>query len=357
MAMRKHALALLLLLPASLLAQTNTRPTVTIANQAAQLRIDENGGSIVHFSLKGHDLNPLVWSNSAPGMEPRPMSHFLCLDRWGQTSEAEGKSGMPFHGEATRVKWNVARSTATDEALMSASLPLAGLNIQRTATIDGTQALVRIRESVTNRNKLGRVYNMVQHPTIGPPFLDRSVVVDSNARRGFMQSSPMPNPEEPSVYWPQALKDGQPVNLRHLTDDPLPNVVSFVIEDELGWVTAANAAKGLLIGYVWQTSEYPWLNIWRHVADGEPLARGLEFGTTGLHQPFQTLVKKGSIFGRPVLSWLEPNETHTRSYAMFLFRIPNDFRGVASLQHRDGKLVLRERDSQRELSMPAARLF
>jgi len=68
-------------------------------------------------------------------------------------------------------------------------------------------------------------------------------------------------------------------------------------------------------------------------------------------------VKKGSIFGRPVLSWLEPNETHTRSYAMFLFRIPNDFRGVATLHHRDGKLVLRERDSQREVTISAASLF
>ena len=40
------------------------------------------------------------------------------------------------------------------------------------------------------------------------------------------EPSPLPNPEQPAVFWPQALRDGQPVNLRHLTDNPNPNVVS-----------------------------------------------------------------------------------------------------------------------------------
>ena len=70
---------------------------------------------------------------------------------------------------------------------------------------------------MSNRNKLGRIYNMVQHATIGPPFLDETTVVDSNAQRGFMQSNPMPNPEQPETLWPEARKEGQPVDLRHLT--------------------------------------------------------------------------------------------------------------------------------------------
>jgi hypothetical protein len=200
---------------------------------------------------------------------------------------------------------------------------------------------------------------MVHHPTIGPPFLDTTTVVDANARKGFMQSSPLPNPEEPPVFWPQALRDGQPVNLRNLTDSPDPNVVSFVIEDEYGWVTAVNASRGLLLGYLWKKSDYPWLNIWRHVQDGKPRARGLEFGTTGLHQPFGVLLEKGRIFERPLLAYLDAGESATRSYAAFLFAIPSDFQGVAEVRYESGSITVREKSGGRgrELSMPAANLF
>ncbi len=342
--------ALVLLATVTALAQ---RPVTTIEGQVARVGIDRAGGSIVRFELKDQGLNPLKWNSDGPGADPRAMAHFLCLDRWGQPSDAELKNGMPFHGEATRVMWKEEHAGGGD-ATFSAQLPMAGLAVTRSARVHEREAVLLVTERVTNRNKLGRPYNMVQHPTIGPPFLDASVVVDANARRGFMQSSPLPNPEEPAVYWPQALKDGQAVNLRHLTDDPMPNVVSFVVEEEIGWVTAANAAKGLLIGYMWKTAEYPWLNIWRHVDDkGAPMARGLEFGTTGLHQPFGVLLQKGRIFGRPFVGWIEPGETHTRSYAAFLARIPSGYRGVERVVYDGTKIVIKERGGQREITIAA----
>jgi hypothetical protein len=199
---------------------------------------------------------------------------------------------------------------------------------------------------------------MVQHATIGPPFLDETTEVDSNARQGFMQSSPLPNPEQLEIRWPEAIRQGQPVDLRRLTTDPNPNVVSFVIEDELGWVTATNTAKELLLGYVWRTADYPWLNLWRHVQGGKPLARGLEFGTTGLHQPFKILAGKPRIFGRPTFHYLDAGESATRSYAAFLVKVPRDFQGVDRLLYQGGQIVIHERGaSGRELAIPADRLF
>lgn len=326
-----------------------TRPSLTLQTESARAVIDLHGGSIIRFELREAPLNPLVWNEAGAGLEPRPMGHFLCLDRWGQPSPAEAKNGMPFHGEATRVIWK-AESTDAASARMSAHLPIAQLDVSRTVRLHDWNPVLMVRESVSSRNRLGRPYNMVQHPTIGGPFLDVDTVVDANARAGFMQSTPMPNPEQPAVFWPQALKDGQPVNLRRLTDDPLPNVVSFVIEETYGWVTAASPSKQLLIGYLWPTSDYPWLNIWRHVQDGKPLARGLEFGTTGLHQPFGVLLKKGRIFNRALFDWIEPSETHTRSWAAFLLRIPADFSGVERVLYQDGKISVRERS-------PAGRTF
>jgi hypothetical protein len=326
------------------------------------LTIDLGGGSIVDFHLTG-GLSPLHWLAPEDENQPlRPMGHFLCLDRWGAPSDAESRNGMPFHGEAARVEW---KPIGPPESLagrmvvtMEATLPLAGLEVRRTVGLSQSAAVFTVSETVTNRNKLGRVYNMVQHATLGPPFLDETTVVDANAQQGFMQSSPLPNPEQPEIHWPEALKDGKPVDLRRLTADPDPNVTSFVIEGDLGWVAATNASQELLIGYIFRTADYPWLNIWRDVQNGKPNARGLEFGTTGLHQPFGVLLSKPRILGRPTFTYLDAGESATRVYTAFLVKVPRDFAGVNQVLYRAAQIVVEERGGRgRELTIPVDRLF
>ncbi len=352
------ASALLLAVSGSAQDGVNDRPAIVLESPSAKLVVDIAGGSIVRFLLPDQGLNPLVWREDEPGREPRAMGHFLCLDRWGAPSEAELANGMPFHGEAPYVKWKVTKPPRTVgqavEAEMSASLPIAGLDVHRRLRLLNSSAVAVVEETVSNRNKIGRIYNWVQHPTIGPPFLDESVVVDANAREGLMQDSPLPNPEAPSVHWPLALKDGQPVNMRRLTDDPLPQVVSYTIDQEIGWTTAANASKGLLLGYIWKTEEYPWFNAWRHVDDdNKPLARSLEFGTTGLHQPFGVLVSKGRIFGRPLFAHIDTGQRVTKSYVMFLLKIPTDFVGTLDVRRVGREIIIRERDSERAFRIDA----
>ena len=340
----------------------NVRPSVVLESPAAKLVIDLGGGSIVDFHLASGGSNPLRWIGPADESAVlRPLAHFVCLDRWGQPSDAELRNGMPYHGEAARVRWREfdapERTDGGTIAAMGATLPMAGLEVRRTVRLSEMTAVFSVSETVSNRNKLGRIYNMVQHATIGPPFLDETTVVDSNAQRGFVQSNPMPNPEQPEIRWPEASKQGQPVDLRHLTSDPDPNVVSFVVDGEIGWVTATSSAKELLIGYIWRTADYPWLNIWRHVANGKPLARGLEFGTTGLPLPFAVLINKPSIFGRPTFTYLDSGENSTRSYSAFLVKVPRDFRGVDRVLYSGGQIVIHERGGGRELKIPADRLF
>ncbi len=143
--------------------------TVTLESQNATLGINLDGGALVDFQLRGLALNPLTWVESRP--TPQMRGHFLCLDRWGAPSAAELANGMPFHGEASRVPWSV-DSRAAGSARMHARLPMAGLGVRRTASLNG--AVARIEETVTNENKLGRIYNWVQHPSIAPPFLDEN---------------------------------------------------------------------------------------------------------------------------------------------------------------------------------------
>jgi len=265
---------------------------------------------------------------------------------------------MPFHGEASRVEWKEQETTSNrgivNRTVMSAKLPMAGLEIRREVKLSSAAGVFTVSETVTNLNKLGRIYNMVQHATIGPPFLDETTVVDCNAQRGLMQSSPLPDPEQPEIHWPEAINKGRDVDLRRLTGDPDPGVVSFVIDGEWGWVTATNASKELLLGYLFRTADYPWLNLWRYVQNGKPVARGLEFGTTGLHQPFKILVSKPAIFGRPTFAYLDAGEGVTRRYTAFLSRVPTDFMGVSNIVNRDGRILIQERGRKgREITIDA----
>ncbi|MSU36934.1 MAG: hypothetical protein EXS36_17925 [Pedosphaera sp.] len=330
------------------------RRSLVLEGQDARLVVDLAGGSIVDFRFRGLGLNPLNWAAPAEGeTQPTGFGHFLCLDRWGPPSDAEGANGMPYHGEATHVEWTLASELRAGDRVaggeMSARLPMAGLSVKRTLRMATIGATCLVREEVRNENKLGRVFNMVQHPTIGGAFLDETTVVDCNGRKGFAQGGLLPNPEEPSFYWPRALnQDGQTINLRHLTSDPNPNVVSYAIDDDFGWVTAATPGRGLLLGYLWPTRDYPWVSLWRDVRNGHPAARGLEFGTTGLHQPFPILTRKGTIFGRQLFEHLDAGESRTKSYVVFLGKVPTDFGGVGGIQVEKGRLLVSERGRGKE---------
>ncbi len=348
---RLPACLLLLALAAPAETLVNGRRSIVLENDDARVVVDLLGGSIVEFRHKALDLNPLVWRDDGPVEEARSMGHFLCLDRWGQPSEAEKANGMPGHGEATKVAWEVVQEPAANgewiEAGMRASLPMAGLLVERRLRLARNAAWLEVEETVTNQNKLSRAYNIVQHPTLGPPFLDESVLVDSNAAQGFPQGVPLDAIEASAAAWPLARHGERTVNLRFLSDDHDPNVVSYVVEDETGWVTAVNPRRRLLVGYLWKTAEYPWLNIWRNVVEGKPLARGLEFGSTGLHQPFPVLAEKPHVFGRPTFDYLDAGESHTRTYQAFLVEVPESYQGVAQIEN--GELI--ERGAGRRLKL------
>ena len=344
-----------------------SREPLRLQTDRAELVISPEGGTITGFRLKGKPVNPLNWEvpdnfEAQAETMPAPRGHFLCLDRWGAPSAAEGKRGMPFHGEAAVRAWEVTTppkvTPAGVQTAMNVELPLAQLFVSREVVLEAG-GVARVRETVTNRGPLGRLYNIVQHPTIAPPFLDEHTLVDSNATRGFCQDSPTADLDEGS--WPRmALPGGtQVVDLRHLEVDAQPgaksDVTSFVFADgvDWGWVTASQPAQGLLLGSAWRTADYPWLNIWRFRDGTKRLARGLEFGTTGIHRPPAELLKQGGQrFGRPTFAYLEPDETVTREFLMFLVEIPADFAGVASVEITPSGLTLRERSAATAREIP-----
>jgi hypothetical protein len=264
------------------------------------------------------------------------------------------------------VIWKVDQSPVNSSgqisAEMSCVLPMAGIHVKRSIVLDQAGSVALVTELVTNTNALSRIYNLVQHPSIAPPFLNDGTIVDSNAELGFVQDRPVPESRAAASHWPTAATGDRIADLRRFRDEAgnrsQNDVSSFVFAEDAshGWVTACSPMHGLLFGYVWRTSEYPWLNIWRSRRAGKLAARGLEFGTTGYHQPFPILVRQGEILGHRLYEPLDADETAVKSYLCFLARIPDDFAGVDILTLDAGSLKVRERRvaAPREIELQTA---
>ena len=94
------------------------------------------------------------------------------------------------------------------------------------------------------------------------------------------------------------------------------------------------------------------------IGEVEDFARGLEFGTTGLHQPGPVLVEKGKIFDQKIFRFIDADETQVFSYANFLMEIPKNFAGVAAIDYTGDTLVIREDGGHyRTLTMDVGTLF
>jgi len=229
--------------------------------------------------------------------------------------------------------------------------------VRKVGFVAQDQPLALITESVTNMNKLGRTYNMVQHPSIAPPFLEDDTLVDCNGHRGFAQKENrvyIAKPAEPTFNFPNAInRAGDFVNARCMTggDD---DVMSYEVDPSstFGWVCATNPRLGLVLGYIWKKCHYPWISLWCCSRDGKPCARGLEFGTTGLHQPFPILARHPVLLDLPTSVYIDVGETCTRNYACFLLKVPQGFKGVHTIELEGGEVRVTEHETNRNFTVP-----
>jgi hypothetical protein len=76
--------------------------------------------------------------------------------------------------------------------------------------------------------------------------------------------------------------------------------------------------------------------------NGVPLAFGIEFGTTGLHEPFPVVAKKGKIFDRNIYDFIDADEVISKSFVAFLAKVPEDYRGVEKIEVEESVFIVRE---------------
>jgi hypothetical protein len=321
---------------------------VSIKNRDAVVEISPEGGAITTFQLRNTDINPLNFSfnqeqmpvNNRKGAPFR--GHFACIGRWGPPSAGEIKYGVPDHGDFVSIAWTVATHNERS-VIMEAVSELEGLHVRRHIYLHSSGAILDVSEEITNIRPLGRFINIVQHPTVAAPFLNPHSRVFCNATKGYHYASCQDHNKTESC-WPAArYTDNAIHNISHCTGAKT-GVHSFIVRptDEFGWVCATSPQNSLLLGYVWRRSHYPWINHWCDYNDGAIRYRGLEFGTTGMHEPYDTMISSGNthIFGEPVLAFIDAGETIEKNYTAFLTVTQGTVNDIEYVSYRNGNVLL-----------------
>jgi len=365
------------------------RRAIRLGNDLLDLVMLPGGGHVASLRLHDSPVNPL-WEPHWATIEPEQYDaarhpeygrtegkllasiagHMLCLNHFGELSDAELAADGYEHGEAPNLPWTVDDFGADRQSARlccGVDLPEAGMHFQRTISMRSGEARVRFEEEVTNLRRSDSPLAYQQHVTIGAPFLEPGVTrldLPGTQAHTFPRSSGAadPLPPDTSFTWPDAPGAGRlDVFPRAL---PLEAVCTVALEpqDDLGYVAVSNPRLGLLLAYVFPVETYPWAALWyenQGIADapygGRTLAWGLEFGTAALQVGRIEMLAAGPLFGRRRFGVLSARETLRTTYEALLQPIPSDWAGVARIERTDKGLIVVERGAGRQLHVGGAK--
>jgi hypothetical protein len=317
------------------------RRAASIENGDLRVTVLEEGGHIAEMLDKRSGINPL-WTPPWPSIEPSTylvarhaeygssseakllagiMGHNLCVDIFGAPSDEETAAGLTPHGEASIVRYELA---VTDQALsMRASLPLAGLRIERRLELRGRG--IRIREIVENTTACDRPIGWTEHVTLGPPFLEKGRTefrVSATRSKVFEHAVGADDYLTAGVAfdWPFAPRlDGGTGDLRRFCSAAASSAFTAHLmdaaRDEAFFVAFSPTAR-LAFGYVWKRRDFPWLGRWEenhsrtHAPwNGATLTCGMEFGASPMPESRREMIDRGRLFDVPTYRWI-PAKSH-----------------------------------------------
>jgi len=315
------------------------RRAYQLKNDHLRVTVLVEGGHIAEVFDKRAGISPLWiphWQSIEPSTfdpaNPAPfgpapdgpllagiMGHNLCLDIFGGPSPDEASTGLTSHGEASLLPYQITESKNT--LTLRLRLPLAQLDLTRTLTLTGD--VVRIHEAVENLAGTDRPIGYTQHVTLSPPFLNPATTeFRASMTRGIVtESDPgqaiylQPGAE---FHWPNAPKpDGSLHSLEHMRPIAPASGYTAHIADPTqphAWFLAWEPKYKLAFGYIWKSSEFPWMGIWEENCsrpgspwDSKTVTRGMEFGVSPFPESRRAMVERVRLLDTPTFRWMPAN--------------------------------------------------
>jgi hypothetical protein len=370
------------------------RPGFQLNAAWGHVAVLEGGGHICELALNAAgEINPLwkpTWSTIDPfkyharkhsrtyGALPEgPLlagiaGHSISFDFFGPPSPEEIAAGLSTHGEAPVVKWRRAPQEKQSRLVYSADLPQAQMRLQRTLELDRDSPVVFCEEIATNLGSFDRPISWNHHVTFGTPFLEAEVTLfDIPATRSKVCpasfSSGMQIEPDAEFDWPNApTQDGSVLNLRTSAKGKYGHYTAHLLDPALktAFIAVSNPRLGLLVLYVFDRAEYPWVGNWeesyarQHAPwKGREFCRGFEFSSTPFPIPRRETIANGPLFGESTHKWLPARSSTTSKYMIALLQVPLGFAGVASVVANSDSIAVHEHDNGRVVRLRSPVFF
>jgi hypothetical protein len=368
-----RSLAVFLIVSALASAQTKTTweefPGYKLSNGTIDVTVLSTGGTIASVVLAGDKdkLNPL-WDPIRFARETGATyrrgggagtGHFLCVDGFGPISKEEQAAGLNGHGEAHRQSFEtkLARNQNGAQTLtLETELPILQERLTRTYEVREGENVVYVRSQLQSLLAFDRPLVWAEHATIGSPFLEAGVtVVDMPAKRA--QTRPYENEQRHRLApgkdfdWPMApTVDGKTVDVRAapVTLGSGDHTTSLMDPARTyAFATAIHPQKRLIVGWIWKTAEFPWLQSWEAYPTTGKLARGLEFSTQPYDVARREAVDTHELFGTRTYQWLPAKSTVEKSWVMFYAPAPEGMTKVTDVRVETGQILIEDGDGRR----------
>jgi hypothetical protein len=290
----------------------HNRRAVQVENEFIRVTVTVEGGHIAEILEKSTGVNPL-WIPPWPSIEISSysaekfpvygddaesrllagiMGHNLCLDLFGPPSEEEAAAGLCVHGEAGLVPWEF--EECENGLTARCILPHAQIAFERRLYLAGR--IVQIAEMAENLSIYDRPIAWTEHVTLGPPFLERGTTQFRASIEGKSDSTEVFTNAESSSDYTTNLLDAA---------------------NAKAWFFARSPRSKVVLGYVWEKSDFPWLGIWEENHsrtqtpwNGNTMTRGMEFGVSPWPESRRKMVERGSY------KWLHAkSRLHVEYYA------------------------------------------
>lgn len=286
--------------------------------------------------------------------------HNICLDYFGSPSPEEAQLGLSQHGEAPSSAWQIENQSVSSAASvkLKVHLPAAGLRFSRKLRLYPNESIIYFEEIIANERKADHFFNWTQHVTLGPALLNgpySSIAI--SASKGL--TSPDGYDEGKArlasgktFRWPNApLSTCGTADLTRPFSSPGLGYVAGVLVDpsrDVGFVAGVNPTEGLVFGYCFSRSDFPWITVWEENFaveaipwKGNAQALGLEFGTTPIPAGRrENFLRRGPLFGHHTVTCIPARGKKTARYVAFLAGVPPTFTRLRDVIVTENEILL-----------------
>jgi hypothetical protein len=249
-------------------------PAITLSNDALDVTVlSGKGADIYSIRDKESGIDPLWKARWGSHHARSSLSHgdsasawlAACAGGWnllfpsGGAESTVGGGLQPMHGEASITSWEyVPNESDSTSILLRTHLSRSPFALERRITLEENSHSIVVTDLARNEGGEPFPCTWTQHPTLGPPFLDGSCVIDTNADTVELDDTYL-LPHVPSgVLGVQSWSDAREVLARVPDRGVRRQLLAYLhFTEPESWYCVTSERLGFTFRLTWSTEDLP----------------------------------------------------------------------------------------------------